>query len=153
MHFIPSMDVMNQKSWRMTRMRGKIAKQYKNYGELLYAEGVTMRQNHLKAVSDRLKQVEKWELEEVTLKPKIRSADSCHPADYKIWVFVHLSSVLPSALTPFEILGETSRTKSLHIFSRNDNRPFFSGLGHKGIRSLLMFISKCISIPHLPFYS
>lgn len=74
MHFIPSMDVVNQKSWRMTRVRGKIAKQYKNYGELLYAEGVTKRQNHLKAVSDRLKQVERWELEELTLKPKIRSA-------------------------------------------------------------------------------
>ena len=53
-------------------MRGKLAKQYRNYGELLYAEGLTMRQNHIKAVCERQQQVESRELAEVTLMPKIR---------------------------------------------------------------------------------
>lgn len=66
------MDIVNQNSWRLTRMRGKIAKQYKNYGELLYAEGLTMRQNHLKAVSDKAKHDEVKEMAELTLRPKIR---------------------------------------------------------------------------------
>jgi len=57
-------------------MRGKIAKQYKNYGELLYAEGLTMRQNLLKAISDKQKHDEEREMAEVTLKPKIRSVRS-----------------------------------------------------------------------------
>lgn len=70
------MVVLNQRTCRLTRMRGMIAKQYKNYGELLYAEGLNMRQKHMKAVADKQKQDEAKELDGVTLKPKIRSVIS-----------------------------------------------------------------------------
>lgn len=78
MHLTHFMDVVNQTSWRLTRMRGKIAKQYKNYGELLYAEGLTMRENHLKAVADKKKHDEAKELAELLPKPKIRSVTSVY---------------------------------------------------------------------------
>ena len=73
MQLIYTMDVVNQTTWRLTRMRGKIATQYRNYGELLYAEGLTMRQNHLKAAEDKKRHDEARELAELQPKPKIRS--------------------------------------------------------------------------------
>jgi hypothetical protein len=72
MHLIHSLDVVNQTPWRLTRTRGEIAKQYRNYGELLYAEGLTMRENHLKAVADKQKHDEARELAELQPKPTIR---------------------------------------------------------------------------------
>nr|PNR44310.1 hypothetical protein PHYPA_016694 [Physcomitrium patens] len=62
---------ISKKSRRIMWVCGRRAKQYKNYGELLYAKGVTMRQNHLKAVYDKKKQNERREAAELTLKPNI----------------------------------------------------------------------------------
>ncbi|KAG0620707.1 hypothetical protein M758_4G237100 [Ceratodon purpureus] len=62
---------LSKRSWWLSRMRGKFAKQFRNYGELLYAEGLTKRQNHIKAVRERAEQLESRELAEVTLRPKI----------------------------------------------------------------------------------
>lgn len=67
-------------------MRGKIAKQYKNYGELLYAEGLTMRENHLKAVADKKKHDEAKELAELLPKPKIsKRAKNIRRGEGKVW--------------------------------------------------------------------
>lgn len=84
MKLTSSMD-FNQKSRRIMWVCGRRAKQYKNYGELLYAKGVTMRQNHLKAVYDKKKQNERREAAELTLKPNIRSTPSvCHHVGFRV---------------------------------------------------------------------
>ncbi|KAG0591885.1 hypothetical protein KC19_1G209400 [Ceratodon purpureus] len=77
---------LSKTTWRLTRMRGKAAKQYRNYGELLYAEGLTMRQNHLKAVADKQKHDEAKELAELQPKPKIsKRAKNTKRGEDKVW--------------------------------------------------------------------
>ncbi|XP_073388537.1 uncharacterized protein [Physcomitrium patens] len=77
---------LSKRTCRLTRMRGMIAKQYKNYGELLYAEGLNMRQKHMKAVADKQKQDEAKELDGVTLKPKISErAKNIKRAEGHVW--------------------------------------------------------------------
>lgn len=53
-------------------MRGKTAKQYRNYGELLYTEGLTKRENQQKLVEKKKKEDEAKELSELTGIPEIR---------------------------------------------------------------------------------
>jgi hypothetical protein len=99
-------------------MRGKIAKQYRNYGELLYAEGLTKRQNHIKAVRERAEQVESRELAEVTLMPKIRFVRSVSPCGVKdLGVLAPpFGLALTSFFGPLRILDKASRTKKAVSF-------------------------------------
>jgi len=53
-------------------MRGRIAKQYRNYGELLYIEGLTKKKNQEKLIEKKRKDDEVKELSELTGIPKIR---------------------------------------------------------------------------------
>jgi hypothetical protein len=54
-------------------MRGRTAKQYRNYGELLYTEGLTKKENHQKLIEKKLKDDEAREMSELTGIPEIRS--------------------------------------------------------------------------------
>lgn len=53
-------------------MRGRTAKQFKNYGELLYTEGLTKKENKLKLIAQKQQDDVAKELAELTLKPEIR---------------------------------------------------------------------------------
>lgn len=53
-------------------MRGKIAKQYRNYGELLYTEGLTKKENQQKLIEKKKRDDEVRELSELTGIPEIR---------------------------------------------------------------------------------
>lgn len=53
-------------------MRGRTAKQYKNYGELLYSEGLNRRDQMKQLILKKQQEDELKELEELTLKPEIR---------------------------------------------------------------------------------
>lgn len=53
-------------------MRGRTAKQFKNYGELLYTEGLTKKENKLKLIAKKQQDDAAKELAELTLKPEIR---------------------------------------------------------------------------------
>lgn len=53
-------------------MRGRTAKQYRNYGELLYTEGLAKRENQMKLIAKKQKDDEARELAELTGKPEIR---------------------------------------------------------------------------------
>ncbi|KAG0617566.1 hypothetical protein M758_5G199500 [Ceratodon purpureus] len=61
-----------KKSWRIMLMRGRTAKQYRNYGELLYTEGLTKKENQQKLVEKKLKDDEAREMSELTGVPEIR---------------------------------------------------------------------------------
>jgi hypothetical protein len=54
------------------RMRGRTAKQYRNYGELLYREALSKRQNQQKLIAKKLKDDEAKVLAEMTGVPEIR---------------------------------------------------------------------------------
>lgn len=58
------------------RMRGRTAKQFKNYGELLYTEGLTKKENKLKLIAKKQEDDAAKELAELTLKPEIRCKSS-----------------------------------------------------------------------------
>lgn len=53
-------------------MRGRTAKQYRNYGELLYREALSKRQNQQKLIAKKLKDDEAKVLAEMTGVPEIR---------------------------------------------------------------------------------
>lgn len=53
-------------------MRGRTAKQYRNYGELLYTEGLTKKENQQKLIEKKLKDDEAKEMSELTGIPEIR---------------------------------------------------------------------------------
>lgn len=53
-------------------MRGRTAKQYRNYGELLYTEGLTKKENQQKLIEKKQKDDEVRELCELTGIPEIR---------------------------------------------------------------------------------
>ncbi len=64
--------ITDQKSSRIMRMRGRTAKQYRNYGELLYREALSKRQNQQKLIAKKLKDDEAKVLAEMTGVPEIR---------------------------------------------------------------------------------
>lgn len=66
----------HQKSWKIMLMRGRTAKQFKNYGELLYTEGLTKKENKLKLIAKKQQDDAAKELAELTLKPEIRYTSS-----------------------------------------------------------------------------
>jgi len=53
-------------------MRGRTAKQYRNYGELLYMEGLSKKENQQRLIEKKQKDDEVRELSELTGIPKIR---------------------------------------------------------------------------------
>lgn len=53
-------------------MRGRTAKQYGNYGELLYSEGLSKMEQLKKMIQKKQEEDEAKELKELTLKPEIR---------------------------------------------------------------------------------
>lgn len=53
-------------------MRGCAAKQYRNYGELLYTEGLIMKKTQMKLMEQKQKNDEARELAQLTLMPEIR---------------------------------------------------------------------------------
>ncbi|OAE30435.1 hypothetical protein AXG93_2121s1080 [Marchantia polymorpha subsp. ruderalis] len=63
---------VSKKSWRIWRMRGRTAKQYGNYGELLYSEGLSKMEQLKKMIQKKQEEDEAKELKELTLKPEIR---------------------------------------------------------------------------------
>ncbi|BBN01385.1 hypothetical protein MPTK1_2g07010 [Marchantia polymorpha subsp. ruderalis] len=62
---------VSKKSWRIWRMRGRTAKQYGNYGELLYSEGLSKMEQLKKMIQKKQEEDEAKELKELTLKPEI----------------------------------------------------------------------------------
>jgi len=57
-------------------MRGRTAKQYRNYGELLYMEGLTKKENQMKLIKQKQSDDEARELAQLTLMPEIRCLNS-----------------------------------------------------------------------------
>jgi hypothetical protein len=53
-------------------MRGRAAKQYRNYGELLYTEGLIKKKTQMKLMEQKQKNDEARELAQLTLMPEIR---------------------------------------------------------------------------------
>ncbi|XP_024367520.1 uncharacterized protein [Physcomitrium patens] len=77
---------VSKKSWRIMLMRGKTAKQYRNYGELLYTEGLTKRENQQKLVEKKKKEDEAKELSELTGIPEIsKRAKNLQREHGKVW--------------------------------------------------------------------
>lgn len=76
MYFLGFWVLTHQKSWKIMRMRGRTAKQFKNYGELLYTEGLTKKENRLKLIAQKQQDDAAKELAELTLKPEIRYISS-----------------------------------------------------------------------------
>ncbi len=57
-------------------MRGRTARQYRNYGELLYMEGLTKKENQMKLIKQKQSDDEARELAQLTLMPEIRCLNS-----------------------------------------------------------------------------
>lgn len=78
-------------------MRGRTAKQYRNYGELLYTEGLTKRENQMKLIAKKQKDDEAREMAEITGKPEIRSFHFFNPSTMQKWIklAVFVSHLLP----------------------------------------------------------
>ena len=54
------------------KLRGRAAKQFRNYGELLYREGLSKEEQKQKLIQKKLQEDEDKELSSLTLKPEIR---------------------------------------------------------------------------------
>ena len=54
------------------RLRGRAAKQFQNYGELLYREGLNKEEEKQKLIQKKLQEEKDKELSSLTLKPEIR---------------------------------------------------------------------------------
>ncbi|CAM6056371.1 unnamed protein product [Sphagnum tenellum] len=77
---------ISKKSWRIMRMRGRTAKQYRNYGELLYMEGLTKKENQMKLIKQKQSDDEARELAQLTLMPEIsKRAKSIRREQGQVW--------------------------------------------------------------------
>lgn len=54
------------------RLRGRAAKQFRNYGELLYREGLNKEEERQRLIQKKMQEDEDKELRLLTLKPEIR---------------------------------------------------------------------------------
>ncbi|CAK9883053.1 unnamed protein product [Sphagnum jensenii] len=77
---------ISKKSSRIMRMRGRTAKQYRNYGELLYREALSKRQNQQKLIAKKLKDDEAKVLAEMTGVPEIsKRAKQIRREEGQVW--------------------------------------------------------------------
>ncbi|KAG0558316.1 hypothetical protein KC19_10G018400 [Ceratodon purpureus] len=75
-----------KKSWRIHKKRSEIAKRYRNYGELLYTEGLMVREKLLKEIEKKKKEDEEWEMVGFTGMPKISErARQLRRANGDVW--------------------------------------------------------------------
>ncbi|KAH7432578.1 hypothetical protein KP509_07G028800 [Ceratopteris richardii] len=61
----------SKKTRRIMRLRGRAAKQFRNYGELLYREGLSKEEERRRLIQQKLQEDKDKELRLLTLKPKI----------------------------------------------------------------------------------
>ncbi|KAL2642929.1 hypothetical protein R1flu_010516 [Riccia fluitans] len=77
---------VSKTSWRVWRMRGRTAKQYGNYGELLYSEGLSKMEQLKTMVQLKQQEDEARELQQLTLKPEIsKRAKQIRREQGQIW--------------------------------------------------------------------
>ncbi|CAM6122475.1 unnamed protein product [Calypogeia fissa] len=77
---------VSKRSWRVWRLRGRTAKQYRNYGELLYSEGLNKKEQLKQLIVKKQQEDELKELRELTLKPEIsKRAKQIRRDQGKIW--------------------------------------------------------------------
>jgi hypothetical protein len=67
-------------------MRGWAAKQYRNYGELLYTEGLIKKKTQMKLMEQKQKNDEARELAQLTLMPEIsKQAKNMRQEQGQVW--------------------------------------------------------------------
>ncbi|CAM6029269.1 unnamed protein product [Sphagnum balticum] len=77
---------ISKESWRIMRMRGCAAKQYRNYGELLYTEGLIKKKTQMKLMEQKQKNDEARELAQLTLMPEIsKQAKNMRQKQGQVW--------------------------------------------------------------------
>ncbi len=72
-HFYNEYRVLSEQSvWRAMCLRGESAKHYQNYGELLYTEGLRMKEKKARRCEQQQRDNEARELAQMTATPEIR---------------------------------------------------------------------------------
>ncbi|KAI5066253.1 hypothetical protein GOP47_0018877 [Adiantum capillus-veneris] len=78
--------MFSKKTRRIMRLRGRAAKQFRNYGELLYREGLNKEEERQRLIDKKMQEDEDKELRLLTLKPEIsKLAKQIKREDIPVW--------------------------------------------------------------------